>query len=215
MWHGLQSPGDNDWDRTPSKAFIWSAAWKSRSCWIKLQRAMCSNGKLFCLVLRRAAAQLYERVYLHPSAGVCSGAVPWPPALSPPHTSQALASCSRCFPPSSGYQQLKSQEKKESQEERHPSPSLAGWVLPAVSSAAFLSVELTLSSLQQQSSTCTCLNLPSLPAHPLLYRSDLSVPLPHLLQDYWLWKTQLVFLVKEKWTRTCLFYKIFTLYKRG
>lgn len=54
---------------------------------------MCSNGKLFCLVLRRAAAQLYERVYTStPLLGfaqeLCPDHQPFPlhthPKLSPP-----------------------------------------------------------------------------------------------------------------------------------
>lgn len=152
---------------------------------------MCSNRKLFCLVLRQAAAQLYDSV--PPTLLLaCSGAVsPPPPTLSPPH-SQVLSSCLLLiqFPsPSSGHQQLKSLQWCYRAGGRWKPQcmmlfSLTGWLDPACSlPCCFPQCGTTF--LPVAAKQHLHLPQPSFPPqqHSPLHRSDLSVSLspPRLL----------------------------------
>lgn len=115
-------------------------------------REMCSDGKLLCLVLRQAELSC-TRVWTSPLCwGLLRSCVlapsPFPlhtlPELLPPAHPISLPTCGHSGAPSAAV----GQEKGKTHHVGHPSPWLAGWIMPAASHVAFLSVGLMLPSLE-------------------------------------------------------------------
>lgn len=114
---------------------------------------MCRDGKQLCLVLRQAELSC-TRVWTLPLCWGLLRSCALAPSPFPLHTlPELLPPAHLIFLPISGHSGAPSaavgQEKGKTHNVQHPSPWLAGWIVPAASHAAFLSVGLTLSSLEQ------------------------------------------------------------------